>query len=295
MNADPPRYGGTMSVRKYLLATAAGAAGITLLRKTGAVHRQNSKFRRYWEGHLVATLDDLNARSEAGKDLPLIYVALGDSAAQGLGATVITEGYVPRVAQALSTGSGREVALLNLSLSGGTVQSMLGTQLPQLAGLRIGGEPVRPDVVTIDIGSNDVGHAWVTNETFAADVRRLVESLPEGTFMLNIPSFGRLPTEERAAAFSQILDEEATRAGHHPVNIRTISQAMPERTYLFDYHAPDLFHPNSPWYAVWAQQFVDAITNVHGWAPIDVATLAEWSGPIPTDRDLKSSPFAHWS
>lgn len=275
-----------MSIGKYVATLATGVAGMAALHKTSSVRRQNSPFRRYWERHLVATLDDLHARAKEGKERPLIYVAFGDSAAQGLGATKITEGYVPRLAQALALGSGREVALLNLSLSGGTVQSVLGTQIPQLAGLQIAGEPVQPDVVTLDIGSNDVGQAWVSNESFTAAHQAMVGALPAGTFVLNLPSFGVLEAEKRAAAFSTIIGEQATDGGHHVVDIRTISRNMPMRTYMFDYHAPDLFHPNSPWYEVWAQEFANEICAVHGWPPIDVSGLDEWSGPIATDRDL---------
>ena len=259
---------------------------MAVLRKTGAVRRQNSHFRRYWERHLVATLANLDARARAGEPLPLIYVAFGDSAAQGLGAATITEGYVPRIAQALARGSGREVALLNLSLSGGTVHSVLGTQIPQLAGLRIGGEPIRPDVVTVDVGSNDVGQAWVSTESFTESYRFMVEALPAESFVLNVPSFGLLEAEERAAAFSSIIDAQAAEAGHHVVDIRRISRSMPIRTYMFSYHAPDMFHPNSPWYEVWAQEFTNVICDARGWPRIDVATLEEWSGPIPIDDDL---------
>ncbi|VEI14131.1 SGNH/GDSL hydrolase family protein [Trueperella bialowiezensis] len=269
-----------MSMNKYVAAAAVGIAGVGVMRKAGEVKRQNSPFRRYWERHLQATLADLDERAAAGQELPLVYVALGDSAAQGLGATEIEEGYVPRVAQALAQGSGREVALLNLSLSGGMVQSVLGTQLPQLAGLRIGGKPIIPDVVTLDIGGNDVRQPWLTEDIFARDYARLVDELPAGTFVMNVPSYGKLPEEEKAAAFCATVDRHVAGSHHHLVDIGNYSRNLPWRTYTFDYHASDLFHPNSAWYEVWAQQFVNQICAVHGWPQIAVAELEAWSGPI---------------
>lgn len=269
-----------MSIAKYVAAAAAGAAGVTVVRRAGSVRKQNSPFRRFWERHLLATLDDLDARAKAGEELPLLYVALGDSAAQGLGADAVDEGYVPRVAEALAVGSGREVAVLNLSLSGGTVQSVLGTQLPQLAGLRVGGQPLRPDVVTLDIGGNDVGQPWFTADTFPELFERVGRALPAGSFVMNIPFFGLLSGEERAQEFSASMDEIITRAGHHLIDIRMLSQQLPLKNYMFDYHAGDLFHPNSAWYEVWAQRFVDEICAVHGWQPIVVADLPRWESPI---------------
>lgn len=269
-----------MSIPKALGAAAAGVASATLVHQTGTARRQNSPFRRYWERHLIATVRELDLRSRNGGQLPLIYVALGDSAAQGLGAKIIVEGYVPIVAKALAEMTGREVALLNLSLSGGTVQSVLGTQISQLSGLRIAGEPIVPDVVTLDIGSNDVGQTWVSADSFERDYRSMAQLLPSGSFVLNIPSFGILPAEARAAAFSQIIESQLRAHGHHLVDIRTTSKNMPLSTYMFKFHAADMFHPNSRWYEVWAQKFVDKISAVHNCEPIEVAHLDPWSGPI---------------
>ncbi|MDP9832528.1 SGNH/GDSL hydrolase family protein [Trueperella abortisuis] len=273
---------GERTVHALKASTFAGLAalGVTagMVRRRG-VARQNSPFRRYWERHLQAQLADLAGRVAAGEEMPLIYVALGDSAAQGLGATRVQEGYVPRLAVALEAMSGREVALVNLSLSGGTIQSVLGTQLPQLRGLRVAGEPLRPDVVTLDIGGNDVLQPWLSKEDFDAYVERAGCELPEGTFVMNIPSFAVMAkADARAEAFSGSIERLA--GTHHMVDIRSLSQSLPLPTYMFSYHAIDLFHPNTPWYAVWAQSFADAVADARGWRRTDVASLPAWSGPI---------------
>ena len=97
-----------------------GAGAVALYRGAKGVAKQNVPFRRQWEEHLLATVEALNDVADRGEELPLIYVALGDSAAQGLGSSNFEEGYVPRIASALQQTSGRDVALLNISLSGGT-------------------------------------------------------------------------------------------------------------------------------------------------------------------------------
>ena len=58
-----------MSIPKYIAAAATGAAGMAVLRKTGAVRRQNSPFRRYWERHLVATLEEWSGPIPIDNDL----------------------------------------------------------------------------------------------------------------------------------------------------------------------------------------------------------------------------------
>ena len=78
-----------------------GAGAVALYRGAKGVAKQNVPFRRQWEEHLLATVEALNDVADRGEELPLIYVALGDSAAQGLGSSNFEEGYVPRIASAL--------------------------------------------------------------------------------------------------------------------------------------------------------------------------------------------------
>lgn len=274
--AGPASEGKVDALKGKIAGVVALGVMAGMVRRRG-VAKQNSPFRRYWERHLQAELARLDQIAQVGGEMPLIYVALGDSAAQGLGARVVQEGYVPRLARALEEMSGREVVLLNLSLSGGTIQSVLGTQLPQLRGLKVAGEPLRPDVVSLDIGGNDVLQPWLSQDEFAAYVERLEGELPAGSFVMNIPSFGVMTADARAEEFSASIDRLES---HRVIDIRSISQSLPMATYLFSYHAIDLFHPNSPWYAVWAQELADAVAHDRGWERTEVAELGPWSGPI---------------
>lgn len=58
---------------------------------------------------------------------------------------------------------------------------------------------------------------------------------------------------------------------------------MPLWQYMVHYHAADLFHPNSPWYAVWAQEFADVVAATYGWRSVNVDDIGPWPGPISTD------------
>lgn len=109
----------------------------------------------------------------------VLYVALGDSAAQGVGATSPDRGYVGLLAERLRQSTGRAVQVVNLSVSGARVADVVEEQLPQLDGLA-------PDVVTVAIGGNDV--PGYEPGRFAADVDRLVAGLPPGTSSRTSPT-----------------------------------------------------------------------------------------------------------
>lgn len=265
-----------MSIAKKIAIAGAGAATAGAYRHYKSVSKELSPLRRYWETHLVDTLDALDRTARSGAQMPLIYVALGDSAAQGLGALAEDEGYVPRIAAALHEMSGRDVALLNISLSGATATSVLGTQLPQLAGLRIAGEPLVPDLVTLDIGGNDTNQSDLTIERFTSIFERVAGELPAGTYIADVPTFKPLKIATRASEIARIMREATLRHGHHSVALEELSEGLSTFEYMFKYHAPDMFHPNSPWYELWAQLFADKIADERGYERVDITKVPRW-------------------
>lgn len=259
-----------------LASLAVGAGGVVLYRNAKNVGKQNTPFRRYWEHNLLQVLDSLERADQRGEELPLIYVALGDSAAQGLGASKLEDGYVPRIAAGLEQATGRDVALLNISLSGGTVASVTGTQIPQLRGLNINGKPLSPDVVTLDIGGNDVGLSHVDLKFYERRYRQMCANLPAGTFIADVPSFKPLNLKQRAKDLSAVAAQVIPEFGHYHVRLEELAESLPTSDYIFKYHAGDLFHPNSAWYARWAQLFLDELARVKGTDEVDVQSLPTW-------------------
>lgn len=271
-----------MGVRKQALGVAGGAGLFTGGVAIGRLLRLDSQrgdYRRAWEDHDLATLALLDAQEAAGTPAhqrPFTIVSLGDSATQGIGASRVQESYPARLAAALQVALGRDVALLNLSLSGATTESVVLTQLPQLRGLDLEGRGTTPDLFTLNIGGNDVMLADLSEDAFAAHVEAITSALPAGSLVGNISSFGILRTESRAADMSRILGEIATAHGHHVVDLRALSQEFSVARYTFGYHAADLFHPNSAAYADWAQRFADAWTDAEGHEPLLVSEAPEW-------------------
>jgi GDSL-like Lipase/Acylhydrolase family len=108
------------------------ADGVTAMREDCV------SYARYWHAH--------NDRV-AGQDGPL-WVVLGDSTAQGLGAPSPRGGYVGQVLADLRQRTGLHWRVLNLSVSGSLIRDVIHAQLPGL--------PDRADLVTCGIGVNDI-------------------------------------------------------------------------------------------------------------------------------------------
>ena len=137
------------------------ADGVTAMREDCV------SYARYWQSH--------NDRA-AGQDGPL-WVVLGDSTAQGLGAPSPRSGYVGQVLTGLRQRTGLHWRVLNLSVSGSLIRDVIQAQLPSL--------PDRPDLVTCGIGVNDI--LYTGPGKLFADLRTLVAAVPDGTVLLDLP------------------------------------------------------------------------------------------------------------
>lgn len=179
----------------------------------------------------------------------IFYVALGDSAAQGVGASGPDRGYVGLLAGRLREATGRPVEVVNLSVSGARMADVVEYQLPRL-------QELEPDLVTVAVGGNDV--LRYDRDRFAVDAARLVAGLPPGTFVADVPHFryGRWRTSSAEAA--RVVREAVTAAGLVVVPLNERLRAMSLRATLAR-TSRDLFHPNDRGYEVWADAFWEQI------------------------------------
>jgi acyl-CoA thioesterase I len=187
-------------------------------------------------------------RGEAGG---LVYVALGDSVAQGVGASRVDRGYVALLAERMRTATGRPVLVVNLSRSGATIRDVVDAQLPLLARLR-------PDVVTLDVGGNDVRSYDAAR--FATDVGDLTSALPSGTVVADVPYFMHGRSERNARTASQILTRSA-QARLLPVVALSDAQRHRGSAAMLTDFAADWFHPNDRGHRVWADAFWDVMSR----------------------------------
>jgi lysophospholipase L1-like esterase len=191
---------------------------------------------------------DQQNRQELNAVGPLL-VALGDSSAQGVGASRFDRGFVGLVHSRLRKSTGQPWRVLNLAMSGGRFSDVIDRQIPMLH--RLG---VSPDLVTCVVGSNDV--IWrLRSAPVLEDAHHLVRSLPEQTLLSEV-AFTR-NNRRRRVEVNKILSNGASTAHLHTLQIWR--WPAPEGSL-----APDNFHPNDRGY----QQMADLL-----WGALEQAAL----------------------
>lgn len=224
-----------------VLAAAAAALFVRQRSRIDVVRKQVGRHRSYWQAI---------ARQRPGDDA-ITYVALGDSAAQGVGVGWAEDGYVGRIAKFLREETGRDVRIINLSISGARLADVLEFQLPHLA-------EHDPDFVTLAIGGNDVVDGIDPN-TFEQTYRAVLEELPAGTIIGDIPRFALPPTAKRSISLARVVGRLVT--AREDVTLAEIHRITGERLpwSIFTDFSADLFHPGRRGYQAWAQAFIEAI------------------------------------
>ncbi|MFC5263370.1 SGNH/GDSL hydrolase family protein [Kribbella qitaiheensis] len=188
---------------------------------------QAQTFAEFWRAN--------NKTAVAGEG-PL-WVVLGDSTAQGVGASSPLHGYVGQVMSALAARSSRPWRVLNLSRSGAQTWQVIDQQLPVLEELGL-----KPDLVTCGIGSNDI--FATPPKRLRSTLRQLVDRLPRSSVMLDLPLPDGLWTigslcSPYVASINRTIHSAAANRGF-PVAELSRHFSRPWRGQF----APDLFHPN---------------------------------------------------
>jgi lysophospholipase L1-like esterase len=224
----------------------------------GEAERTNSRvaFRRWVDG--VAYVD-VQAKTYAefwtrqnetalNGDGPL-WVVLGDSTAQGLGASSPLHGYVGQVLNALRR-TGSPWRVLNLSRSGAQTRHVLEDQLPLLNGLT-------PTLVTCGVGNNDI--LGTPPKRFRDNLRQVIELLPSSSVVMDLTvpdQFWRIggAVSPYVTGINQLISTTATGRGL-PVAEVSRHARPPWRGLL----APDSFHPNNLGYRRHADALLAAL------------------------------------
>lgn len=186
----------------------------------------------------------------ADADGELLYVALGDSLAQGLGADLPQRGYVGLLADDLEAATGRSVAVVNLSRSGARAADVVSEQLPALTALLDSG--AEPALVTVDVGANDVGRT--TTQDFAGELEQILDALPPGTLVADVPDFGGGPSWGQARELSAVVRDGVD---DHPTLVQVdVEDATAEMGW--GAWGGDWFHPSDAGYRLYRDAFRDA-------------------------------------
>jgi acyl-CoA thioesterase-1 len=196
------------------------------------------------QDQIPAFASDWRSANEAALDgSGPLWVALGDSLSQGIGARSIRGGWVGQLhAQFLA--EGRAVRLVNLSAAGARVHDVADRQLPQLAALE-----VVPALVTVLVGANDMLPRR-RRAGAAASYPRILAGLPRGRSVA-----GTMPRRNGgAAAINALIDEAAARGEVRVADLRGMTVKS-----LIRSRAEDHFHPSERGYADIARRFSDAV------------------------------------
>lgn len=200
-----------------------------------------------------------------GDDGPAItFVVLGDSTGAGQGARY-EDGIAVACARHLAEGggAGRRVKLVNLAVSGAKMADLRRDQLEP-------GAALRPDVVLIAAGANDVTGLTRTGQV-ADDLEAIVRGLRARSPQVRIVVTGS-PDVGSAARLAQPLRAVAgLRTGQINAAIREVATReqltfapIAERTGpLFKrdrgLFSPDDYHPNARGYATWRAPLVESL------------------------------------
>jgi lysophospholipase L1-like esterase len=242
-----------MRARNAIVVAAASTAA---LGATAMAARWLRRRQVTWQRLLADNIPVHSAYWHARRELPgeLLYVAIGDSAAQGIGASRPARSYVGVLAKRLEKWSGRTVRVVNLSISGATLAIAIEKELPRLQ--RIRPELLEASVITVSIGANDIAD-WDL-ERFAQELDLLLSGLPKHAIVADLPSFYFLPGERKAQAGNRMLRSTAHRYGLRVADLHDTMRRQGVRGVTTQF-AGDLFHPNDRGYEVWANAFDDPV------------------------------------
>jgi lysophospholipase L1-like esterase len=181
------------------------------------------------------------------------YVILGDSTAVGVGLTSLeqTLGYT------LAAQAKEPVHVHNYAVIGATMDDVVTDQLPQLQ------EHI--DTAVISISANDATH-FTSETSFSNNLTTLLDALvqrnvshilvtttPNFSHTPALPSFFRYFVAKKAAKFSALISEGASKyASVRVVDLHT--KGILERNE----YAADSFHPSEDGYKKWSNVFSEA-------------------------------------
>jgi acyl-CoA thioesterase I len=195
-------------------------------------------YRRHWERPAVQWPQTLR------------YAALGDSLAQGIGASHPDRGYVGLLASWLGRATGRPVEVVNLGVTGIMVHDLLRDQVPALLAM----DPP-PELVTVTVGTNDAGR--LAESDLRGRFDELCRRLPPGALVGDVPRFHRGRRAARARRAAAVLREVLA---EHP-HLVAVGLDEPTRAAGWRLRAADFFHPNDIGHRLYADAFWAAISK----------------------------------
>ncbi|HET9073765.1 MAG TPA: SGNH/GDSL hydrolase family protein [Solirubrobacteraceae bacterium] len=187
--------------------------------------------RRYWE----------ELAQRPGR---LLYVAVGDSTAQGIGAGHPSGSYVGRLERLLPG----PLRVINLSVTGARLSDLHSAVVPQLRALELDDA-----LVTVTAGIADLD--GFAPERFSADAARLLDALPGHALVSDLPALPFTPVGRHVPAANAILRDLADARDLAVVPLYAATRRLAHLRAL-THRSADLLHPNDLGYRTWARAMV---------------------------------------
>lgn len=189
----------------------------------------------------------------------LVYAALGDSTAAGVGAQSLEQTYPYLVAQDLAQRNHRYVHVINVAKSGAKVADA-GDQYTQLGNFK-------PDIATLTIGANDATHL-TENSDFKQNLETLLEKLsnekgvkqclvaaaPNMAYAPAIQPIYNRVVSNKSAELNLLIQSAAKQ--HNFAYVDLYNQGKLDYSSDPNLYAADQFHPSAKGYALWAKLFI---------------------------------------
>lgn len=187
------------------------------------------------------------------RDVPVVYVALGDSTGVGVGAR--EGGYVARLFERIKQERPRS-SLTNMCVSGATTDDVLFDQI-------VPAVTSNTTLVTLGIGINDAGRG-VSVERFTRNYEEIIKRIKAKTnapvIVTNLPDVSLAPVvplsmrdelRSRITLFNERIEEIAGRYALIVVDVYTTThEIIPQHPEFF---SSDGFHPSDVGYEYWAK------------------------------------------
>jgi acyl-CoA thioesterase-1 len=207
------------------------------------LYSQLGRYKNYWERN------NQSASPSGGQQ----YVALGDSTAQGIGASKPSRGYVGIISRDLSSRRGQPVDAINLSKSGAKVRDVLDRQIPAMKLLNITGDTV----VTMEIGANDMIDFDASK--FEKEMDGVMSQLPRQALITDLPYFSGSRYRSKEANVQAANKIMYRLAAKYHFELLPLHERMKQEKGIRTF-APDFFHPSDYAYRHnWAYVFLQRL------------------------------------
>ncbi len=195
---------------------------------------------------------------------PFVYVALGDSTAEGMGASVPERAYTSIIFSSLKSRY-RNAKYHNFARSGSILKDVIKTQLPKAL-------ESKASLITISIGANDIIRRTKVEEfekglfyllktlQQKTEATVVISTVPDLSFTPSIPTLLKKYSQYKAGKLNKVIMSAGRATNTITIDLfedsGAILQAFPEAI------ASDGFHPSDFGYAIWANTILVTLRKV---------------------------------